>query len=140
LPVHAGVDFQVIADAALVTHRSRLHRPRGAWRGNRRREVAVEQAVEIADAHRAEDEDFGLDARAPQHRALFDVGACQQVGARSFERPGDLSGAVSVRVRFDDGDDARRVLRLLALQVIDDGGVVPAERLEIDACDGRANH
>ena len=48
------------------------------------------------------------DARGPQRRALFDVGARQQIGAGVFERARHLPRAVAVRVRLDDGDHARR--------------------------------
>ena len=43
-----------------------------------------------------------------QRRALLDVGAGQQIRAGLLERERHLPGAVAVRVRLDDGDDAGR--------------------------------
>src|SRR5690349_1478572 len=56
-PVHAGVDLEVIPDPLLVFQSRGLNRAGGSGRGDGRRELAVEQAVEIAHAHRAEHED-----------------------------------------------------------------------------------
>ena len=89
-PVHAGVDLQVIAEPLLVARGRRLHGARRARRRDRRRQAAVEQAVEIADAQRAEDEDVGPDAGGAQRGAFLDVGARQQVGAGVLERPRHL--------------------------------------------------
>ena len=111
-PVHAGVDFQVIPQPLLVLLRRGLHGARGARRGNGRREPAVEQAVEVADAERAEHEDLCPHAGLAQRVPFFDVGAGQQIGARILERQRHLRGAVSVRVglhhRNHAGAPARR--------------------------------
>ena len=104
-PVHPGVDLQVVADAALVLLRRGLHRERGAGGRDRRRQPAVEQAVEIADAQRAEDEDVGAHAGGAQRRAFLDVGAGEQIGARLFQRERDLAGAMAVGVRLDHRDN-----------------------------------
>src|SRR5689334_9411000 len=57
-----------------------------------------------------------------------------------FERLGHLHGTMAVRVGFDDRDHTGRVVRLLRLQVADDGGVVRSERLQVDFGDGRPDH
>ena len=105
--VHPGVDLEVILHAPPVSLGCRLHGLRGARRRDGRRQGAVEQSIEIADAERAEDEDLGADSGGAQRGALLDVRARQQVGARRLERERDLGGAVPVGVRLDDCDDAR---------------------------------
>ena len=85
--VHARVDLEVIAQPLLVADGGGLDGARGAGRGNGRRQPAVEQSVEIADAERAEHQDLGLDAGGPQRRALFDVRARQQVRADRLRAP-----------------------------------------------------
>src|SRR6185436_8941663 len=94
-PVHAGVDLQVIANALAIARRGRLHGARGARRRDRRREPAFEQAVEIADAERAEDENFRADAGGAQGRAFFDVSTGDEIRAGILERPRDLARAVA---------------------------------------------
>ena len=108
-PVHAGVDLQVIADRRLTPRRGRLHRARGAGRRDRRRQRELEQAVEIADAQRAEHENRHAHAGLPEHDALFDIGARQHRRARLLERERDAWRAVTVGVGLDDGDDRREV-------------------------------
>ena len=137
--VHAGIDLQVIPQRHSVFRGRRLHGLRGARRGDRRRETAVEQPVEIADAECAEHQNLRAHARLPQRVPLFDVRAGEQIRAGVLERACDLSGAVAVGVRFDDRDDARRADRV-ALQMIDDGAVVGLQRAEIDPRDGRSDH
>ena len=105
-PVHAGVDLQVVAQPLLVAGGGRLHRLRGAGRRDGRRQPAVEQAVEIADAERAEHQDLGPHAGGAQHRSFLDVGAGEQIGAGLLERARHLARAVPVGVRLDDGNDA----------------------------------
>ena len=75
----------------MYARRRRLHGARGAGRRDGRRQAAVEQAVEIADAERAEHEDLGPDAGGAQRRALLDIGARQQIGAGVLERARDLA-------------------------------------------------
>jgi hypothetical protein len=138
-PVHARVDLQVIANALLVPRGRGLHGARRPRRRDRRRQPAVEQAVEVTDAERAEDEDVGAHAGCPQGGAFLYIGAGQQVGAGILERPPNLCRAVTVRVRLDDADDTRRRGRPLALQMLADRPIVRLEHLEIDARDRRSN-
>ena len=106
-PVHAGVDLEVIARAARPARAAaRLQRPARRRRRDRRRQAVLEDAVEVADAERAEHEDCGPHAGRPQHDAFLDVGAREHRGARLLERERHRSRAVPVGVRLDDGDDA----------------------------------
>jgi hypothetical protein len=163
--VHPGIDLQVVPQPVLVARGGGLHGPRGAGRRDRRREPAVEHAVEIADAQRAEHENLDGDARGPQRRAFLDVGACEHIGACLFERARHLPRAVPVRIRLDDGDDAGRrgtgglvmgrgtgalfmakkgsrppLRPPLAREVIDDGSVIGFQRAQINARNGGTNH
>ncbi len=147
--MHAGVDLQVIADARVARARRRLQRPPGGRTRNRRRQVVLEDAGEIADAQRAEDQDPRARARLAQLDALLDVGDREPGRARLFERAGDANRPVPVGVGLDDGDDARRgrrparrrpIERRLARQIRDDRLIVGARRIEIDVRGGAANH
>ena len=138
-PVHAGVDLQVIADALAVLLRRRLHRVRGAGRGDGRRQAAIEQPVQIADAQRAEHQDVAAHTRRPQRRAFLDVGAGEQIGAGVFEGERDLPGAVSVGIRLDHRNHpggARAILR----EIVDDVLVVGLERVKINPRDRLSDH
>src|SRR5204863_5108337 len=58
-PVHAGVDLQMVVNLLPVARRGGLNGAGSRRRGDRRREAAVEQAVELADGERAERENVG---------------------------------------------------------------------------------
>ncbi len=107
--VHPRVDLQVVAQRRLVLRRGLLHGARGGRRRDGRRQRELEQAVEIADAQRAENQNRRAHAGAPQHDGLFDVRARQQIRPGSLERERDTLRAMSVGVGFDHGDDSRRV-------------------------------
>ncbi len=139
-PVHPGVDLQVISQPLVVLPGRRLNRPRGARGRNGRRQAAVEEAVEIADAQRPEHQDLRAHAGLAQRVPLLDVGAGHQIGARLFERQRHLSRSVSVGIGFHDGDHARRAITRFRGEVLDDAAVVGLERVEIDPRDGRPNH
>ena len=62
-----GVDLQVIAERRPVLRGGRLHGARRGRRRDRRRQRELEQAVEIADAQRAEDQNRHAHAGAAQH-------------------------------------------------------------------------
>ena len=107
-PVHARVDLEVIAHAPALPRGLGLDGPRRRRRRDRRREIELEEAGEIADAQRAEDQDLGADAAPAEHDGLLDVGAREHRRAGALEGPGHRHGAVSVGIGLDDGDDARR--------------------------------
>jgi len=136
-PVHARVDLQVIAYPLLVPRGRGLHGARRPGRRDRRRQPAVEQAVEVTDAERAEDEDVGAYPGRPQGGAFLYIRAGEQVSAGILERSPNLCRAVTVRVRLDDTDDTRRRGRPLTLQMLADRSIVRLEHLEIDARDRR---
>src|SRR4051812_16993775 len=69
--------------------------------------MVLEDAVEVADAQRAEDEDRDLHARLSQDDALLDIGAREHLRPCALERKPDAGRSVPVRVCFDDGNDAR---------------------------------
>ena len=139
--VHPGVNLEVIPDAPPVSLGRGLHGVRGAGRRDRRRQVAVEQSIEIADAQRSEHENLRADAGGAQRRALFDVRTRQQVRARLLERERDLARAVPVRVRLDDGDDARRGGRSAApVRGTRRCAVVGLQRGEVNAGDRGSDH
>jgi hypothetical protein len=97
-PVHAGVDLQVIADrhgalAAAGLHGLGRRRARDA-----RGEAELEDAVEVADAERTEDE---IGTRTPARRSTTPSSMSahgQHRGARLLERQRHALGAVAVRV------------------------------------------
>src|SRR4029453_5537176 len=97
------------------------------------RETTVEETVQVADAQRSKDENLGPHARCAQSRAFFNVGARQQIGARVLEATPYLPGAVAVRVRFDDGDDAGRSCGRFLGEVPGDRPEVGFDRAQIDA-------
>ena len=111
-----GVDLQVIANALPVARGRGLHgraAPGVEIVGVRRQSNRPSRSLtlnapntRISAAH----------AGRAQRRAFFDVGARQQFGAGVLERARHLAGAVPVRVRLDDRDDAGRSDRLLAAQ------------------------
>ncbi len=107
-PVHSGVDLQVILQTRPAPGRRFLQRPAGRRRGDGRRQAVLEDAGDVADAERAEDEDLAANAGAPQHDRLLDVRARQHRGAGVFEGQADGGRAVAVGVGFHDGDDAGR--------------------------------
>ena len=99
----------------------------------------LEHAVEIADAQRAKDQDRRAHARLAQHDRLLDVGAREHRGAGLLERARDLRRAVPVGIRLDHRDDAGR--RAIGRgEIRGDRATVAANRVEIDAGDGRPDH
>ena len=110
-----------------------------------RGELVIDDAVEIADAQRAEDEDRGAHAGLPQRDPLLDVRAREHRGAFGLERQADRRGAVAVGVGLDDGDD-RRPGRTWVRQSggrskkAGDGAVVRPDGVEVDVRDGLSNH
>ena len=105
--VHAGIDLQMTRQRRPVLRCRGLKRSSGAGRGDRRREVVLEHAVHVADAERAEDENLGGDTCLAEHDGFLDIGARENCRACFLQRERDRGRAVSVRVRFDDADDAR---------------------------------
>ncbi len=109
----------------------------------------IEDAVEIADAERAEDQDRRANAGLAQIDALFDVRDREHRRARRLERRRDAARAVAVGVGLDDGDDAGRDHGPAAGAAIEAGfvGEIRADGLEvgfeggeIDARGRAANH
>ena len=80
----------------------------GGRGGNRGRQVEFEDAVEIADAEGAEDQNGNADAGTAEDDALLDVGAGEHCRAGALEGQSDLARTVPIGVGFDDRDDARR--------------------------------
>ena len=147
--MHAGIDLQVITDARGAIGRGTLQGPAGGGARNRRRQVVFEDAGKIADAERAEHENPRPRSCLAQLDALFQIGDGQPGGARLFQRAGDAHGAVAVRVRLDDADDAGRrggpprggpVEGGFAGQILGQRSIVGARRVEIDARGRAANH
>jgi hypothetical protein len=83
----------------------RWQRRRRAGRRDRWGEVVLEDAVEIADTQRAEDENRRAHARLAQHHRFFDVGARQHRRPGGLEREPHLRRPVPISIRLDDGDD-----------------------------------
>ena len=104
-PVHAGVDLEVAAQRHVVAGRSGLERASGAGRRDRRRQIVLEDAVEVADAERAEDQHRCPDARLPQDDGFLDVGAGEHRRPCLLERQRDLRRAVPVAIGLDHRDD-----------------------------------
>ena len=138
--IHPGIDLEVIRKPPLVLGRRRLHGACGARRGDRRRQPAVEQAVQIADAEGAEDQYVRLHAGGAQLGPFLDIGARQQIGAGVLERARDLAGAVAVRIRLDHRNRARRPGGPFAREVFGDVSEVARDSAQIDAGDGGTDH
>jgi hypothetical protein len=138
--VHAGIDLEVIANRLAVLRGGLVYCPGSAGRRDRRRQAAIEQAVQVADAQGAEDQDFRLNPGRAQRRPFFDIGAGEQIGTHRFEGARHLHGTVTVRVRLDHRNRPRRGVGALVRQVVDDSTKVVFERAEIDARDGRTDH
>ncbi len=82
-PVHAGVDLEMAAEPHAARAAAGLERARGGRRRDGRRQAVLEDAVEIADAQRAEHQN--RNASTPASRsddALFDVRARQHRARR----------------------------------------------------------
>ena len=94
----------------------------------------IEDAVDLADAERAEDQNRDGDAGLAQPHAFLDVGAGEHRRAGGLERERDASRAVAVRIGLDDGQDARR--RGGGADQRRDRAVVVGEGVEIDAGNG----
>jgi hypothetical protein len=138
--VHPRVDLQVVRELPLVLRGRGGDRTRRAGRRDRRRQAAVEQAVEVADAERAEDQDVGAHARRTQLGTFFDVRAREQIRARVLEGAGHLAGAVPVGIRLDDGDHARRAVGPPAREMFPDVAEVAGDGTEIDPRDRGTDH
>ncbi len=104
--IHAGIDLEVIAQRRAALRGAVLQRVAGGRARDRRRQVVIEHAVEIADAERAEDQDRRANAGLAEIDAFFDVRHRQHRRARGFECRRDAARAVTVGVGLDDGDDA----------------------------------
>ena len=65
----------------------------------------LEDAVQIADPKRAEDEDRDAHTCAAKDDAFLDIGAGEHCRTGLLEGGPNFSRAVTVRVCFDDGDD-----------------------------------
>jgi len=117
-----------------------LHGARGARRRDRRREPAIEQAVQIAHAQRAEDQNVRLHAGGAQRGPFLDIRARQQIGAGVFERARDLTAAVAVRIRLDHRYRAGRRGRPFARKVIGNASEVARDGAQIDPGDSGTNH
>ena len=139
-PVHPGVDFEVIPHALPVPRRGRLHRTRRARRRDRRRQPAVEQAIEIADAEGAKHQNVRADPGLAQHCAFFDIGASQKVRSGLFKRAPHLPGAMTVSVGLDHRNQARHPIAPFAADMLDDAPVVRLERVQVDSGNGGTNH
>jgi hypothetical protein len=105
--VHPRVYLQVIAKDRAVRCGRRLHGAGGGRRRDCRRQRELEQSVEVADAQRAEDQNWHADPCPPENDGFLDVSACEQIRARGFERERDPLGSMPVRVCLDDSDDSR---------------------------------
>ena len=105
--VHARVDLEMTAEHRGVARRGLLQRGRRGRRGNRRRQRVREEAVEVADAERAEHQNRGADAGVAQRDPLLDIRAREHGRPRALEREADFPRAVAVGVRLDDTDDSR---------------------------------
>src|SRR5262249_35815532 len=118
------------------------HGASSAGSRNSRRQRTVEQPVEVAHAERAENKNLRANARATERGSLLDVGARNDSRSSSLQRTRNLSGAVAVCVRLDDGNRRGRHISWLAVRVekVDDVTEIGLKSGEVDACDRRANH
>jgi hypothetical protein len=134
-PVHPGVDLQMAAECRAVASGSGLERAGRAGGRDRRRQGMLEEAIEVADAERAEHQDRDAHARLPKGDPLFDVRAGEHRGTRGLECHPCLTRAVAVGVRLHDGDHARA-----ATEEPCNGAQVAPERREVHAGGGWADH
>ena len=105
-----GVDLQMTAEARRRARAAAACERRAAdRRRDGRRQVVREDAVEIADAQRAEDEDRRRDARPRAATTPSSMSAHASIAAPAARaRSADRRRAVTVGIRLDDGDDPRR--------------------------------
>ncbi len=134
-PVHAGVDLQVARQANASASRDLFEHPRGGGAGHRRRQPVIHDAVHLANAQGAEDEDWYRDAGLPEPNALLDVGAGEHRRTGGLERERSAFRTVAVGIRLDDADDPGR--HAARPDIRRHRAVVVRERVEIDAGDGR---
>jgi hypothetical protein len=139
-PVHPGIDLQMKADRRAVPCCGGLHGARGRWRGDRRRQREFEDAVEIADAERAEHENRHAHARLPQDDPFLDIRARQHRRSRVLERQSNARRAMTVGVCFHHRDDAGRSPPRFTRKVSLDRGEIAAQRIEVNTGDGASNH
>ena len=103
-----------------------------------------EDPIEIADTERPEDEHRGPHPGLAELHAFLDIGARQHqaiaCAGRRLERPGDLHSAMAIRVRLDDGDNARRSGRGAAGEVPLNDPIVGDETVQVDERVGRPDH
>ena len=138
-PVHASVDLEVAPERDAPGHGGGLQGARRAGRGNRRRQAVLEHPVEVTDAQGAEHEDRRPHARLSQDDGFFDVRAREHRGTGVLERARHLRRAMAVGIGLDDGDNSRRG-PVSRGEIANDGAIVGAHRVEIDARDGRPDH
>ena len=138
--MQTSIDLEVISNALPIALGCGLNSTRRTGRRDRRRQTTVEKALQVADAQRSKDENLGLHACRAQSRAFFDIGARQQIGAGVLQRAPYLTGAVAVRVRFDNRDDSGRSGGRFLRKVLCDRPEVGFDRAQIDARDSRTNH
>ena len=83
-------------------------RPAEFERGDRRTEIVLHHRLRFVGKRGAQDQDGQRDVRAPELDPLIDRGDPQEVHAVLLGRDRDLDGAMPVRVRLDDEEDASR--------------------------------
>ena len=96
--------------------------------------------MQIADAECAKDKDWNAHAGSPQDDAFLDVSACEHRRAGLFERGADFRRAMTVGVRFDDGDDLWNRLVSGACEKVGDSAKVRSDRVKVNASDSGAGH
>ena len=115
-----------------------LQGARGRWCGESWGQIVLKDAMEIADAERAENQDWNANARSPQDDAFLDVGAGEHRRARLLERGPDLRRTMTVRVRFDHRDDLWNGFLCGACEKVGDRAKVRSDRVKVYASDSRS--
>ena len=146
--VEAGVDLEMAGQPHAAGARRRRQRPRGARARHRRGEVVREDALDVAHAERAEDQDPAAIPGLAQFEPLLEVGDGEPGRAGVAQRPGHRHRAVAVGVGLDDREDAGSVGRSrpgavelgVAGQVGGDRAVVGLDGGQVDPRRGAADH